>query len=184
MRLFFCAALFSALSVTPVFAQGGEQARFTARYFFKPRPVARAVTFSQAGFFDLKPLVVLPAAEMYRYTPEVNERSREFEFFPGVGLGITVQNSVVRDEYNYARFGITPIILYVTGNTVNQSPVDLSVGSSVGFFNNHLQIGYRYLLSEMEDRQRMSLTVGLALNLTQNVTIPLLRRKRPVGIDN
>lgn len=146
------------------------------KHFFKPRPT-KALGQDEFGLFDakwdLKPIAQVPAIKII----ESNRDGAELDAFilASAGGGITLQTVGQKDGKNYSKFSWSPITILLTGDTSKDGAVlDLSWVSTVGFFNNLLQIGVGRDFGEIPtERSRWFGVLSLGVNLTNNGKAPV-----------
>ncbi len=134
------------------------------KYFFKPRPLNGLV--SNTKNWDFKPLVQIPAIKVIE-----SSRSNSLvdaSFLVSAGGGLTLQRSYEKDNKNYVDLSWSPVIFLLSGETAKEKPLDLSVCTTVGFFNNLLQFGAGVDLGFVENRSRFFVVLSFGINLTNN----------------
>ncbi len=145
------------------------------KYFFKSRPIFIDSIKTSEGIIKLanldpiwefKPTVQVPNLKITESTRE--NILLDASLIGSIGGGITLQRSIIKNERNYATFSWTPIMLLITGDRTKDEPLDLSYCTTVGFFNNLLQVGVGYDFGTVEDRSRFFLVTSLGINITNN----------------
>lgn len=135
------------------------------KYFFKPRPVSLGIAEFKP-IWEFKPTVQIPAIKV---TETVRENAQlDATFLASAGGGLTLQRTIIKNGSNYASLSWSPVLILLTGDTSKDNPLDSSYCSTLGFFNNLLQIGVGYDFGAVENRSRIFGVLTLGINITNN----------------
>ena len=167
----------------------GQELDLSFKHFLKPRPVrvmidttvvantemamdrllpggATVLVDENRLVWEFKPLVQIPAI---RLTESVRENAKvDATFLASAGGGITFQRSALQDDGRWgSTFGVSAVVL-IAGDTSQDVVLDFSVGLTLGFFNNLIQVGAGYDLGQVNDRSRLFGLLSAGINLTSN----------------
>ena len=129
----------------------------------QPEPVAGLASTK----WEWRPTVTLPAFKIVESTRE--DSKIDVFVLSSVGGGISYQKLKFDDETQRWKsiFSWSPITVLLAGNLNDtDSPLDLSLATTLGFVNNLFMIGAGYDLGRVEDRSRFFglLSIGINFN--------------------
>lgn len=134
-------------------------------YFFKVRPIEMGL-MEVEPIWEFKPTVQIPA---FKITESSRENAQlDATFLASTGGGVTLQKRIVKDDKNYAIFSWSPAIILITGDTSKDDPLDLSYCTTIGFFNNLIQLGAGWDFGEVEGRSRWFGVISAGININNN----------------
>jgi hypothetical protein len=154
------------LSVLTISVSANSQI-ISTKYFFKPRPILKEESGSLTEKFDIKPIAQIPAIKL---TESSRENAQvDATLLVSAGGGFTIQRINTKKGKNYAPWSFSPVTILLSGDTSKEGAVlDFSWCSTLGFFNNVLQIGVGYDFGEVQNRSRWFGCLSLGINLTNN----------------
>jgi hypothetical protein len=145
------------------------------QYFFKPRPIVltppvstnKMMLVNPKGYLDsllhngnweFKPISSIAALKISKGSQSL--------FSPAFGIGVTAERSVVKDSLNYSTYSIS-VLAFISDSSVAKTPVNFSPAATIGFLNNHLQVGAGYDFKAPTGSRFFGL-IGYGLNITLN----------------
>lgn len=119
--------------------------------------------------WKLRPLVSLPALKITQSTREDAEADVFLLTSTGGGISFQKLEAVPPDQENpsgkwKSTFSWSPLTVLLSGNLAADDPIDLSLATTVGFFNNLLMFGVGYDLGTVEGRGRGFGVVSIGIN--------------------
>ena len=112
--------------------------------------------------WKLRPVVNIPAFKVI----ESNRDNAEVDvlMLSSVGGGISLQNIKRVNGKPYCNFSWSPVTFLLSGNLASDNPIDLSVATSFGIFNNLIMIGVGYDFGMVENRSRFFGLLSFGIN--------------------
>lgn len=164
MRMVFL-VLSVMLSLTALCQESG------LRKFFSPIPKPNEFGLQNLGSNSVKawqwrPIVSLPTLKL---TESVRPNTQlDALLLTSVGGGISLQKIKLEDTEAGSKavstFSWSPLTVLLSGNLTADNPIDLSVATTVGFFNNLIMIGGGYDLGTVNNRSRWFGVLSIGVN--------------------
>ena len=115
--------------------------------------------------WEFRPTVTLPAFKLVESTRE--DSNVDVFVLTSVGGGISLQKLKHDGKKWKSQFSWSPLTILLSGNlNAEDTSLDLSIASTLGFFNNLLMVGGGYDLGSVKNRSRFFglLSVGINFN--------------------
>jgi hypothetical protein len=172
LRIIFFMLIFSARLVS---AQSeNSQKSWLAKFFSSvppPAPKSDQPGLPAVGSekWELRPIVTIPALKITESTRE--DAKVDVFLLTSTGGGISYQHLKYDDEKKkwYVTFSWSLPTVLLSGNLSADNPVDFSVASTVGFYNNLIMLGGGYDLGAVKGRSRWFGVLSIGINLNNNL---------------
>lgn len=163
--------LFQSLSFSQTESGVSNEESWFKKFFSPiPSPIKNTDRLGQVSSEEpkwaLRPIVVLPALKLTESTRK--DAKLDALLLTSTGGGISYQRLVynTEDKKYECTFSWSPLTVLLSGNLSSDNPIDLSLATTVGFFNNLIMFGCGYDLGSVGERSRFFglLSIGINLN--------------------
>lgn len=132
--------------------------------FFKPVELGVGAEGGASGTWKFRPTVNIPA---FKITESVRpEAEVDVSMLTSVGGGLALQSlGTDQNGKTISKLSWSPITVLMSGNLTNSSnPIDLSVASTIGVFDDVIMFGGGYDLGAVEGRSRWFGLISIGIN--------------------